>query len=148
MTGSSIVPALRYRDANAAIEWLCGVLGMKRHAIFPGPGDTIAHAELTCGAGMIMLGSASNEGEFARRWVSVAEAGERETAGLCLILSDAECSAAYFRAKAAGAPIVQDLKSPDYGGLSFGCLDPEGHSWWVGSYNPWATPPQATQDAQ
>jgi uncharacterized glyoxalase superfamily protein PhnB len=142
MTGSTIIPAIRYRDANAAIEWLCSVLGMTRNAVYPGPENTIAHAQLTYGAGMVMLGSASNGGASAGRWVSPAEAGGRETSHICIIMTDDHCRAAYERAKAAGAPIVQDLTSPQHGGLSFGCEDPEGHTWWVGSYDPWAQPAQ------
>ena len=33
---STIMPALRYRDANAAIEWLCNVLGFEKHAVIRG----------------------------------------------------------------------------------------------------------------
>jgi uncharacterized glyoxalase superfamily protein PhnB len=85
-----------------------------------------------------MLGSASNQGEFARTWIGLDETGGRETAGLCLIVTDDECLAIYDRVKAAGTEIVQQLTSPEYGGKSFGCRDLEGHIWWIGSYNPWA----------
>ena len=54
---STVIPALRYRDAPAAIEWLCSVLGFTRHAVYEGAGGVINHAELALGGGMIMLGS-------------------------------------------------------------------------------------------
>src|ERR1700689_2561626 len=54
---STVICGMRYRNAPAAIEWLCNVLGFARHAVYPGPDGTIAHAELTHGGGMIMLGS-------------------------------------------------------------------------------------------
>ena len=142
VNGSTIIPAIRYVDCNAAIEWLCSVLGMNRKAVYPGPGDTVAHAELTLGGGMLMLGSASNGGASAGRWISPKDAGGRETSHICLIMTDEHCRAAYERAQAANAPIVQELTAPAHGGLSFGCEDPEGHTWWVGSYDPWAHPPQ------
>jgi uncharacterized glyoxalase superfamily protein PhnB len=51
---------LRYRDAQAAIEWLCRAFGFEKHLVVPGEGGTIAHAELSFGNGMIMLGSVKN----------------------------------------------------------------------------------------
>ena len=44
----------------------------------------------------------------------------------------------YARAVAAGAEIVMDIKTEDYGGRGYSCRDPEGHIWNFGSYNPWA----------
>src|SRR5450432_1008129 len=54
---SAVIPALRYRDAPAAIEWLCRVIGFEKHLVVPGPDNTIAHAQLALGGGMLMLGS-------------------------------------------------------------------------------------------
>jgi Glyoxalase/Bleomycin resistance protein/Dioxygenase superfamily len=54
-TGERIVPALRYRNAKAAIDWLCKAFGFAKKMVVPGEGDSIAHAELTLGNGMIML---------------------------------------------------------------------------------------------
>ena len=31
---STIIPGLRYRDAPAAIEWLCRVLGFEKHVVY------------------------------------------------------------------------------------------------------------------
>ena len=55
-----IVPSLRYRDAPAAIEYLCETFGFTKRLVIPGPDGTIRHAQLTLGDGMIMLGSAQN----------------------------------------------------------------------------------------
>jgi uncharacterized glyoxalase superfamily protein PhnB len=60
-TYSSVIPGMHYRNAPEAIEWLCGVFGFKEHAVHPGPDNTIMHAELTLGGGMIMLGSMSDK---------------------------------------------------------------------------------------
>ena len=53
--GSTIIPSLRYHDAYTAIEWLVRVFGFKRQAVFEGPHNTVAHAQLTYGGGMLML---------------------------------------------------------------------------------------------
>lgn len=135
INGSSIIPSARYRDAYAAIEWLCNVFGFAKKAVY-GDGEVVHHGELTLGQGMFMIGSEGKHGgEFDRAMTSLAETGGRETVGLCVIVED--CAAVYERAKAAGAEIVQELNKPEYGGEAFACKDLEGHIWWVGSYNPW-----------
>ncbi|HEX4154460.1 MAG TPA: VOC family protein [Acidobacteriaceae bacterium] len=136
--GSTIIPGLRYKDAHAAIDWLERVLGFTRQAIYEGPNGTVAHAQLTYGGGMLMLGSASNGGASANFWAELDETGGRETAALYLVVTDAECLTLYDRVKADGREIVQELTSPPHGGKSFGCRDLEGHIWWIGSYDPWA----------
>jgi uncharacterized glyoxalase superfamily protein PhnB len=138
MQGSAIIPGMRYRDAHKAIEWLVRVFGFTKQAVYEGPDNTVMHAQLTYGGGMLMLGSASNTGPSAQYWIDPKETGGRETVNVCLVVSDEECVQMYERVKRDGAEIVQELNSPEYGGKAFGCRDPEGHIWWVGSYNPWA----------
>ncbi len=141
---STIVTGLRYKDAHAAIDWLCRALGFARHVVFEGPSHTIAHAQLTFGSGMIMLGSASNPGDFAQYMIQPEETGGRETQACSLITSDA--ASLYQQAKAAGADIVMEIREMDYGGKAFTVRDPEGHIWSVGEYDPWAHVPQTTID--
>ena len=135
-SASTIMPALRYKDAPAAIEWLCKVFGFERHAVYPGPDNTVGHAELTLNGGMIMLGSAKDD-EYGRGFRSPSELGNVETRGAYIVVNDAD--AVYARAKAAGGTIVRELQNTDYGSREFGVKDPEGHSWSVGTYNPWAS---------
>ena len=52
----SIYPALRYRDAHAAIAWLQEALGFEAVAVHETDGR-VGHAELAFGDGMIMIGS-------------------------------------------------------------------------------------------
>jgi uncharacterized glyoxalase superfamily protein PhnB len=133
---STVIPALRYRDAHKAIDWLVEALGFEKQAVYDGPDGSVMHAQLTFGNGMIMLGSASNGGGWSKQMVQPDEIGMRETITTCLIVDDA--AAMYASAKAAGAEIVQELAEMPYGGKAFGCRDPEGHLWSIGEYNPWA----------
>ncbi|MGH9599167.1 MAG: VOC family protein [Terracidiphilus sp.] len=132
---STVIPALRYRDATAAIEWLCSVLGFTRKAVYEGPNGTVGHAELVLGGGMIMLGSQKDD-EYGRSFKSPAELGGVETRSAYIVVSNAD--AVYARAQAAGATIVRPIQDMDYGSREFGVKDPEGHSWSVGTYDPWA----------
>lgn len=134
LAASTIIPCLRYRDAHAAIDWLCRAFGFSRHAVYEDDQGGIAHAQLTFGGGMVMLGS-SRDDAFGRHFAQPAETGGRETQCPCVVVS--ECRAHYERAVAAGAQIVDDYKELDYGGAGYSCRDPEGHLWWFGSYNPW-----------
>jgi uncharacterized glyoxalase superfamily protein PhnB len=131
---STIIPALRYRNAPAAIDWLCQVFGFARHAVYDGPDGTIGHAELTLDGGMIMLGSAKDD-EHGQRFKSPEELGGMETCSAYIVVADAE--AVYARAVASGAAIIRPMQNTPYGSREFAVCDPEGHSWSVGTYDPW-----------
>jgi uncharacterized glyoxalase superfamily protein PhnB len=131
-----VIPCLRYRDAPAAIEWLCSTFGFNKQAVYPNSDGTIAHAQLTFGNGMIMLGSAVEKAtEWGKLIKQPDQIGGAETQSAYLIVSDADVL--YARAKAAGAEIVIDIKDEDYGGRGFSCRDIEGHLWSFGTYDPW-----------
>jgi len=132
---STVMPALRYRNAPAAIDWLCQVFGFERHAVHQGPDGTIAHAELALGGGMIMLGSARDD-TYGRGFKAPDELGGVETRTAYIVVADAD--AAFARAQAAGAAVVRPLKDTGYGSREFTVKDPEGHSWSAGTYDPWA----------
>ncbi|HEX2604281.1 MAG TPA: VOC family protein [Oxalicibacterium sp.] len=133
-TTVNIIPCLRYRDAPAAIEWLCDTFGFEKQAVYANPDGGIAHAQLTFGNGMIMLGSADTESAWGKLIRQPEEVGA-ETQSAYIVVQDPD--AIYARAKAAGADIVIDIKFEDYGGRGFSCRDPEGHLWNFGSYDPW-----------
>jgi uncharacterized glyoxalase superfamily protein PhnB len=134
MPNSTIMPTLRYKDAPAAIDWLCQVFGFARHAVYSAPDGSIGHAELTLGGGMIMLGSEKDD-EYSRNFKSPGELGA-ETRSAYIVVPDAD--AVYPRAQAAGAVVVRPLQGTAYGSREFTVKDPEGHSWSVGTYDPWA----------
>ncbi len=116
----SIYPTVRYDDARAAIAWLTSVLGFEENVVYPGEGESIAHAQLELRGDTIMLGSANGK-----------------TAGIYIALeSPAAIDAAYARAKAAGADIIREIEEMDYGSREFGVRDPEGRVWSFGTYRP------------
>jgi len=135
LSGSTIIPCLRYRDAHAAIDWLCKAFGFQRQAVYDDDKGGVAHAQLTYGNGMLMLGSV-NDNDFGCHLLQPDQLEGRETQCPCVIVKD--CKAHYEQAKAAGATIVDDYAEKDYGGAGYSCRDPEGHLWWFGSYDPWA----------
>jgi uncharacterized glyoxalase superfamily protein PhnB len=133
MSGSTLIPCLRYRDAPAAIDWLCKAFGFERHAVYA-EGQKVHHAQLVRGTAMLMLGSASNDSAYGKLVRQPDEAG-CNTQSVYLAVPNAD--AVYASAKAAGARIAMDIVDQDYGGRGFSCFDLEGHLWSVGSYDPW-----------
>ena len=134
-TKSTVIPGLRYRNAPAAIEWLCNVIGFEKQLVVPGDTeDTVLHAQLKLGGGMIMLGSVSDN-DFGRLMKQPDEIGGSETQCSYVLVDDADI--VYEKARASGAEIVMPIKDEEYGGRAFTCRDPEGHIWAVGTYNPW-----------
>jgi uncharacterized glyoxalase superfamily protein PhnB len=133
-TRSTAIPGMQYGNASDAIEWLCRVFGFEEHFVYRGPDNTIMHAELTLGGGMIMLGSVNEKGRN-RRMRLPAELGGAQTRSISLIVKDAD--QVYARAKTAGAQIVEDIDAKPYGGRGFACLDPGGHIWHIVTYDPW-----------
>jgi uncharacterized glyoxalase superfamily protein PhnB len=120
----TLYPSMRYRDAPAAIEFLKKAFGFEERQVIANPDGTIAHAELSLGPSILMLGSARDD-MFGKRvgdgWLYVA-------------VDDAD--AHHDRAKAAGAQIVSELHDTDYGSRDYHARDPEGNWWMFGTYRP------------
>ncbi len=135
-TRANVIPCLRYRDAPAAIAWLCATFGFEKHLVVPGENNTIMHAQLSFGNGMIMLGSSGNDNEYGKMIVQPDAVGGRQTQSICVVVDDAD--AVYARVTRAGMKIVIDIKDEDYGGRSFTCFDLENHLWTFGTYDPFA----------
>lgn len=133
-TIATIIPTMRYHDAPAAIEWLCSTFGFEKQLVVPGDDGRIAHAQLTLGNGMVMLGSAADDGYGAL----VKPPEDRDSActqSPYVVVNDID--AVHDRAVKTGAKIEMELTEEDYGGKDFSCRDPEGHLWNFGSYDPW-----------
>ncbi len=138
-TRTTIIPSMRYRNALAAIDWLCHAFGFQKHAVYAGADGIVHHAQLTFGNGMIMLGSVENRSPWGKRIAQPDEIGGRATQSAYLIVAD--CDQHHAQAKAAGATIVDELETKDYGGKGYSCRDLEGHLWSFGDYDPWAAEP-------
>jgi len=131
---ATIIPTLRYRDAAAAVEWLCRAFGFERRLVVPDEKGVVVHASLTFGNGMIILGNTRDD-EFDKLQKTPAEVGGVGTESPYVIVADAD--AHHARAVAAGAKVVYPVTDEDYGGRGYSCRDPEGHLWNFGTYDPW-----------
>jgi len=121
-----IIPTLRYKDAKAAIDFLERAFGLERREVMESQDGTVAHAELTYGRGMVMVGSSgTGDAQF-----------ENGVTSIYVVADDPD--ALHERARAAGAEISRGLTDQDYGSREFTAKDPEGNVWSFGTYDPWA----------
>lgn len=130
---ANIIPALRYRDAEAGLEFLRSAFGAEEKEVHRDDNGVIRHAELRLGGGLVMVGEAAPDG-----WLG----GESprplaSTVSLYVVVDDPD--AHHERATAAaGATVVRPLQNTDYGSREYSVRDPEGNLWSFGTYDPYA----------
>jgi uncharacterized glyoxalase superfamily protein PhnB len=128
----NIFPALRYRDADAALAFLKSAFGAEEKSVHRGEDSTIHHAELRLGHGLVMLGQYSADGFLGGdppRPLS-------STVSIYVVVPDAHRH--YETARTAGADIVRELEDMDYGSREYSARDVEGNLWSFGTYDPYA----------
>jgi uncharacterized glyoxalase superfamily protein PhnB len=125
----TVIPSIRYADARAAIDFLCEAFGFERNLVVDGERHGIAHAQLTIGPGMIMLGSEPTDEDDPHRL-------RAETGPSWIYVVLDEVDEHFQRAKSAGAEVVLEPRDEDYGGRGYTVRDPEGNLWTFGTYKP------------
>ncbi len=123
----SIYPSLRYRDAPAAIDWLCNAFGFERRVVYEN-GGIVEHAELRYRESMIMLGSERPTDETRGFGSHVGQSW------LYVVVKDPD--AHHRRAKSAGAEVIRELENQEYGSRDYSARDLEGNLWSFGTYDP------------
>jgi uncharacterized glyoxalase superfamily protein PhnB len=126
----NVFPALHYRDANAAIDWLKQAFGAEEKEVHRGDDGVVQHAELQLGTGLVMLGQV-REGGF------VENASANGATSIYVVIEDPDAHCA--RAKAAGAEIHRELTDQDYGSRDYAARDLEGNLWSFGTYDPFGS---------
>ncbi len=122
----NIFPALRYKDANAAIAWLKDAFGFEEKAVYRGDDGAVQHAELRLGAGLIMLGQIRDEA-----WDAAAS-----PISIYVVVEDVD--AHHANAVAKGAEVFRDLVDQEYGSREYSARDLEGNRWSFGTYDPYS----------
>ena len=121
----SIYPALRYRDAKAAIAWLKDALGFEEVSVHEADGR-VGHAELTIGGANLSLSDPYPDFGCA------APSGDLAAVSIILYVPDVD--AAVARAEARGARVVRAIEETFYGTRRATLLDPFGHRWMIGTH--------------
>jgi uncharacterized glyoxalase superfamily protein PhnB len=129
-----ISTALYYEDARKAIDWLCQAFGFEVQLLVEGDGGRVEHSELVLGGGLIIVGGVESE-KLAkspyRRCPRQIDGFNTQNMMVYVDDVEAHCS----RARAAGATIVAEPTTHDYGedywsDRGYECADIGGHHWW------------------
>jgi uncharacterized glyoxalase superfamily protein PhnB len=125
-----ISSAVYYERPGEAIDWLCKAFGFELRLKVEGDNGDIAHSELTYGDGVIMVGAKSEKYPWSR---APSQTGGVNTQTMMVYVDDLE--AHVKRARAAGAQIVMEPETHDYGDeywadRLYECVDIGGHHWW------------------
>ena len=122
-----------YRDAAAAIDFLCRAFGFSVRLKVEGEGGRIEHSELTYGEALVMVGQEGGSEPWHALMKSPASLAGANSQSLCIVVDDPDAHCA--QARTAGAEIVREPATSDYGEdydvhRSYGARDPEGHLWF------------------
>src|SRR5262249_47312625 len=127
-------PAVRYDDANRAIDWLKTALGFEERQVYRDGSGVVEHAELRLAGNLIMLGTAREDA-----YVKSPRSLGAVTSSIYIALeTPADVDQLHARATKKGAEIIRELCDTDYGSHEFGVRDLEGHLWSFGTYRPQA----------
>lgn len=114
----TVTPYLVVTNAAQLIEFLKQAFGAKQMFRMDSPDGSIAHAEVTIGDSIVMLGQTTPDRAMR--------------AMLHLYVPDIDAS--YKSALAAGAVSVREPADQFYGDRSAGVRDAFGNEWWIATH--------------
>lgn len=119
----TFIPSVIYKDQRAALKWLEAAFGFEVSELLTDSEGKIAHAEMSYGDGVVMIGS-----EWFDWTKSPIAVGGMNTQRLHVRVErdiDAHCA----RARAAGAVIFAEPADQFYGDRTYIAVDLDGHHW-------------------
>jgi uncharacterized glyoxalase superfamily protein PhnB len=122
-----------YDDPHAGIDWLVKAFGFEVRAKVENEQGVIVHSQLTLAEALVMVGGTKGHEPWQQQYRSPRSIDGVITQSLVFHVDDVDAHCA--RAVAAGAKLVREPRTEDYGedywaDRSYGALDPEGHLWW------------------
>jgi uncharacterized glyoxalase superfamily protein PhnB len=124
MSSPSLAPYLFYEDVARAVRFMQEAFGFAVVFTSPDPGGGMAHAQLSHGAGLVMLGHAGGGG---LNLVMRADALPKLHAGVYVFVEDVDAHCE--RARAAGANVLLEPADQPWGDRMYCARDPEGQFW-------------------
>jgi uncharacterized glyoxalase superfamily protein PhnB len=121
-----------YENPRQAIDFLVRAFGFEAQAVVE-EGGTIVHSQLVLPGGMVMVGGTVSPKHAEAVWRKSPRQAGGCTQALFIYVDDADAHCA--RARAAGAQIVREPETVDYGkdwwsDRGYEAVDPEGHHWY------------------
>jgi len=123
---NSVIPALAFKGADAAIKWYVNVFNAKEKMRFENPDKTIAHAEITVGESVIMLSEENPEYNHSPKTLN------GNSVNLYIYVPDVD--ATIKKAENNGAHVITRAKDEFYGDRSGRIEDPFGYLWIIATH--------------
>jgi PhnB protein len=130
-----VTPCLTVRGAGKALEFYAAVFGATERMRFPGPGGTIAHAEIQIGDSVVIV-----EDEDPQRGTQAPPSDGLPGNPAYLFIYVADVDAVIARAAELGATVQRPAQDQFYGDRDGSIVDPFGHGWTVASHVEDVTP--------
>src|SRR5581483_4239387 len=124
-----VTPSLTIRGAEKALEFYRAVFGATERMRFPGPGGTIAHAEIQIGDSVIMV-----DDEDPQRGTSGPPTGGLPGSPAFLYIYVEDVDAVIAKAVELGAELRRPPQNQFYGERDGYIIDPFGHGWTIASH--------------
>ncbi len=111
-------PHLLYQNVDKAVDWLCSAFAFSERRREKRPDGTAFHAQISCHDAVVLLGNPGPDYRNPKQLGSHCQFN--------YIYVD-DLDAHHAQATAAGARIVVELETADYGDRRYAAEDPEGH---------------------
>ncbi|WP_171116824.1 MULTISPECIES: VOC family protein [Streptomyces] len=124
-----VTPCLIVQGAAKALDFYAEVFGATERMRFPGPGGTVAHAELQIGDSVVIV-----EDESPERGTKAPPLGGLTGSPVFLFLYVEDVDAVVARAVERGATLQRPPQDQFYGDRDGYIVDPFGHGWVVATH--------------
>lgn len=124
-----VTPCLVVRGGVAALDFYREVFEATERMRFPGPGGTIAHAEIEIGDSVIIV-----EDESPERGTKAPPAGGVDGSPSFLFIYVEDVDRTMARAVELGAALQRAPENQFYGDRDGCIVDPFGHTWTVATH--------------
>ena len=129
----AITPYLYYEDLSAALRWLTRAFGFRTFGPTMRRKGRVTHATMKKGDNVVMMGYPGPKYRNPRH-LGLA------TQSLYVMVKGVDRM--FARAKTAGAKVLEEPATTEYGHRRCGVEDPEGHQWYFAE--PMKKPPRRT----
>jgi PhnB protein len=124
-----VTPTLVVDGGVKALQFYTEVFGANERVRFPGPGGTIAHAEIDIGDSVVMI-----EDESPYLGTQAPPAGGVDGSPISLFIYVEDADAVIDRAVQLGATLKRPPQDQFYGDRDGAIVDPFGHMWTIATH--------------
>jgi PhnB protein len=124
-----VTPCLTVRGGTKALEYYAAVFGAIERMRYPGPGGSIAHAEIQIGDSVIII-----EDEDPQRGTKAPPPGGLDGSPAYLFIYVEDVDAVVAKATELGAALQRAPEDQFYGDRDGHIVDPFGHAWTIASH--------------